>query len=74
MKSTLINKEENEIKYPCLMATHSSYGSKVVLFTNKGFGMVVYSEGDQLPIGFYSEAWDISGFTPFDGKLELSND
>ena len=75
MRSTLINKEEKvrEIKYPCLMAAHSSFGSKVVLFTDKHCGVVVYREGKHQPIGYYSEAWEMSGFTPFDGTIELSN-
>ncbi len=75
MRSTLINKEEKarEIEYPCLMTAHTSSGSKVVLFTDKHCGIVVYSEGNHQPIGHYSEDWDMSCFTPFDGTIELSN-
>lgn len=75
MKSTLIdNKEEKEIKYPCLMtATNDDAEKIVVLFTNKKFGTVVYSERKIHPIGFYTETWVMSKFTPFDGTVELSN-
>ena len=76
MRSTLINKQEKarEIKYPCLMAAHSSSDSKVVLFHNECCGTVVYSEGKQQPIGYYSQAWAMVGFTPFDGTIQLTND
>ncbi len=67
------NDFKGEIKYPCLMTAHDSLGSKVVLFTEKDCGTVVYSEGEQQPIGYYTEAWVMSGFTPFDGTIELSN-
>lgn len=75
MRSTLINKEEKarEIKYPCLMTAHSSLGAIVVLFHNEYCGTVVYSERKGQPIGYYSKAWIMSGFTPFDGTIELSN-
>lgn len=73
MKSVIKNGESATINYPCLMTAHSSSGSKVVLFTNKHSGTVVYSLGKQQPIGYYSEAWEMSGFTPFDGTIELSN-
>ena len=74
MKSVIkTNDLEGEIKYPMLMAAHNSSGTKVVLFTAKDFGTVVYSEGKQQPIGYYSEAWVMSAFVPFDGTIELSN-
>lgn len=76
MKSTLIeNKEEKEIKYPCLMtAINDEAGKIVVLFTSKNFGTVVYSERELYPIGYYTETWATSrSFEPFDGTIELSN-
>ena len=75
MRSTLINKQEiaREIKYPCLMTAHSNLGAIVVLFTKKDFGTVVYSERKEQPIGYYIEDWAMSGFTPFNGTIELSN-
>ena len=67
------NDLKGEIKYPCLMTTHSRILSIVVLFNDRRCGVVVYSEWKFQPIGFYSEEWVMSGFTPFDGTIELSN-
>lgn len=72
MRSTLINKKE--IKYPCLMAaTNSEAGKVVVLFKDYRSGVVVHSERELQPLGYHSEAWVMSGFSPFDGTIELSN-
>ena len=73
MKSTLVNKKEKEIKYPCLMTADGDSEAIVVLFTDKYVGTVVYSERKEQPIGYYTKAWAMSGFTPFDGTIELSN-
>ena len=75
MKSTLINKEEKarEIKYPCLMTAHANFGEVVVLFHDECCGTVVYSERVLQPIGYYTKAWVMDYFTPFDGTIELSN-
>ena len=74
MKSVKITNDfKGEIKYPCLMTAHNSSGAIVVLFHNAGCGTVVYSKGKHQPIGYYSKAWIMSGFTPFDGTIELSN-
>lgn len=74
MKSILINKEEKEIKYPCLMATHSDLGMMVVLFDDECSGTVVYSERKVQPIGYYSEYWSTAAFKPFYGTVQLTND
>ena len=73
MRSTLINKQEKarEIKYPCLMITHT--GGKIVLFNNECCGTVVCSGRKEQPIGYYSERWMMPNFTPFNGTIELSN-
>ena len=74
MKSVKITNDfKGEIKYPMLMTAHNSSGAIVVLFTNKHFGTVVYSERKEQPIGYYTAAWDISDFDPFNGTIELSN-
>ena len=74
MKSVIkTNDLKGEIKYPCLMTAHRNYGEVVVLFHNECCGTVVYSERVLQPIGFYTEAWGMSSFKPFDGTIELSN-
>lgn len=74
MKSVIkTNDLKGEIKYPCLMTAHSHLGAIVVLFKEQNYGTVVYSEGRGQPIGYYSEAWGMSGFSPFSGTIELTN-
>ena len=72
MKSVIKTKKE-EIKYPCLMTADGDFGAIVVLFHDECCGTVVYSEREFQPIGYYSKAWIMSGFTPFDGTIQLSN-
>ena len=67
------NDLKGEIKYPMLMTAHSYLGTIVVLFHDECCGTIVYSEIKEHPIGYYSKSWDMSGFTPFDGTIELSN-
>ena len=74
MKSVIkTNDLKGGIKYPCLMTVHSSLGGIVVLFHDESCGTVVYSERKAQPIGYYSEAWIMPAFKPFDGTIELSN-
>lgn len=74
MKSILINKEEEEIKYPRLMIAHGDLGAIVVLFNSQYCGVVVYSERKVQPIGYYIEEWVMSGFKPFYGIIQLTSD
>ena len=78
MKSVIkTNDLKGEIEYPCLMTVDNvdnSSGAIVVLFTNNHFGTVVYSERKGQPIGYSSEDWVISDFTPFNGTIQLTND
>ena len=74
MKSVIkTNDLKGEIKYPCLMTAHSDLGAIVVLFNDHRCGVVVHSEGELRPIGYYSNRWDILSFSPFDETIELSN-
>lgn len=75
MKSVIkTNDLKGEIEYPCLMTVDNSSGAIVVLFTKKHCGTVVYSERKEQPIGYSSEDWVISDFTPFNGTIQLTND
>ena len=67
------NDFKGEIKYPCLMTADGDFGAIVVLFHDKCRGTVVYSERKEQPIGYYTEVWSMSGFTPFNETIELSN-
>ena len=77
MKSVIkTNDLKGEIEYPCLMTVDNvdnSSGAIVVLFNDRSCGVVVHSEGELRPIGYYSEAWIMSGFSPFNKTIELSN-
>ena len=75
MKSVIkTNDLKGEIKYPCLMTTHGDLGTIVVLFYGVWRGTVVYSERKDQPIGYYSEAWGMSDFNPFNKTIELTNE
>lgn len=74
MKSKIVPTKEKDIKYPCLMTTHSDLGMVVVLFKDECSGTVVYSERKEQPIGDYSEYWVTSIFKPFYGIIHLTND
>ena len=75
MKSVIkTNDLKGEIEYPCLMTADRCSRAIVVLFTKKDSGTVVYSEGEEQPIGYYSIAWDMPSFKPFKGTIQLTND
>ena len=67
------NDLKREIKYPMLMTAHGDLETIVVLFHDKCRGTVVYSERKEQPIGYYTEVWSMSGFTPFNETIELTN-
>ena len=79
MKSVIERAEENkEIKYPCLM--ESGKNGQVVLFAADSQGTLVFSSDHDhsisdrpSDIGYYIQHWDMSCFTPFTGKITLSN-
>ena len=63
------DKEERENDYPKLMV--DEYGM-IVLFAGHKVGMVVETDSRE-DCGHYSESWDMSWFTEFDGSITLSN-
>ena len=74
MKSVIkTNDLKGGIKYPRLMTAHSDLGAIVVLFNDHRCGVVVHSEWEFRPIGYYSEEWVMSAFVPFNETIELSN-
>ena len=74
MKSVIkTNDLKWEIKCPCLMTADSCLGAIVVLFNDHRCGVVVHSEWEFRPIGYYSEEWVMSAFVPFNETIELSN-
>ena len=65
-------KESDKIQYPCLMVSDDV----IVLFISDQRGIVV-AESASCPnykIGHYSASWVMSGFKPYSGSVELSND
>ena len=61
---------ESEIVYPCLMKT--DYGA-IVLFHKYKNGVVLKARVNNF-VGYYSDNWDMPTFSPFKGKITLSND
>lgn len=70
MKITIKNESKSsEIKYPCLMTNERG---SIVLFLSYGIGTFIKSF--QYPSGYYSANFNMDGYTPFSGTIELSND
>lgn len=59
----------DNVKFPCLMVTNDGY---IVWMLKYECGVILKHDG--WTIGDYSENWDMSQFTPFNGTVELSND
>lgn len=71
MKSVIKeNETKKEIKFPCLMIGKDT--GFIVLFDKKGHGLVM-NHNNFYDIGYYSNAWDMDSFEPFNGTIELSN-
>ena len=74
MRSVIKTNDLKEgIKYPCLMTASDDFGIIVVLFNNQGRGVVMHSEREGQPVGYYSEAWVMPCFEPFNGTIQLTN-
>jgi len=73
MKSTHNKSTQTDVKYPCLMTTEDG---KVVLFFQHEVGTVVATIPGHQPVGYYSQAWGMSGFTPLspNESVTLQND
>ena len=63
--------ENDDIKYPCLM--RNMYNGRIVLFSKDRVGVVLYSGSSPLPVGYYSDSWEMHIFEPFKGRLILEN-
>ena len=73
MKVELIQKEMEDIKYPCLMVSEKT--GCIVLFEEDSCGVVVNSDNSLVhAIGYYSKYWKMSDFIPYKGKVILQND
>ena len=74
MKVELIEKEVEDIKYPCLMVSEET--GCIVLFEEDSCGVVVNLDNSLVfaTIGRYSKDWNMSRFSKFNGKVILKND
>ena len=73
MKSIIKNGESTTNSYPCLKESAIDKGKIVVLFSEEGNGLVVYSKGSIWRVGEYCSRWSMETFRPFNGTIELSN-
>lgn len=63
-------KPEPKPEFPCLRVSKTC--GQVVLFSAPHKGIVVHQGGGYV-ISYSSDSWDDYSFTPFTGKVELSN-
>ena len=75
IKSTVVKQEEvvKEKPFPKLMIANG-VKDRIVLFTDRSTGTVVYDGSDLYQVGYYSSGWLISVFVPFHGTIQLSNE
>jgi len=67
MKITVKQQPQVEWNYPCFGI---SKNGNVVLFSNSGMGTVIKNSRDNV-IGYHSEKWNMTLFTPFKGKITI---
>lgn len=78
MKVELTNIDD-EIKCPIypyigVLSTADAGIQKLVLFTSRNAGFVLFARRGIEPIGNFCNAWDERLFTYFNGKITLNND
>ena len=71
MKSYVVNKKEEFIKFPCLMEAKSIPG-RIVRFTDLNTGMLIHCSTASSDL-FLENKWDINDFKPFNGKVVFEN-
>ena len=70
MKSA-IKDETNNLDYPKLMKSKTD--KRVVLFTERGEGVVVHEASGFYKLGSFVSGWDMDCFVNYQGTVELSN-
>ena len=73
MKIELIKINNENIEYPCLMATEGQ-PNRIILFHKPGHGTVVHQQKSEHPVGYYSEGWHVDSFKIVNVAVKLSND
>lgn len=68
--TTTFAKQDEEVKYPCLMINIDT--GTIALFSKPNTG-VILKQGGMSRIGDYKVSWTDS-FKPFDGSITLQND
>ena len=74
VKSVSVKKKATKPEFPCLR--YDKFG-RIVFFKKNGKGVVVHdpTNGAQPHIlADYIECWDMKCFTPYAGKITLSNE
>lgn len=71
MIESTIEKDNNEISYPCLMESHSG---RIVLFMAASAGILLKQGANTDPDrGYYSKTWNMDNYEPFNGTITLKN-
>jgi len=82
MSVKVITKNTDKISTKPFPKIMSNIFRSVVLFSKPGHGTLLMPVlkthnqlfGDSQTVGFYSDGWDMSGFTDYIGEISLSND
>jgi hypothetical protein len=73
MIKTSVKENFGKTDFPKLMKYTGRDSNFVVLFSSAGLGMVVESQDDERPVGYYDDEWCINRFRDFHGSVTLEN-
>jgi hypothetical protein len=73
MIKTILKEKFDKTDFPKLMKYNRKDSNFVVLFSSDKVGMVVESQDDERPVGYYLNNWYMSSFSDFRGSVTLEN-
>lgn len=71
MIESTVSEDKVSPKYPKLMIGSQSGG--IVMFTDRGTGIVVSSADAWYPVGYFSDNWAMGAYQDFHGTVTLRN-
>jgi hypothetical protein len=73
MIRTSVKENFGKTDFPKLMKYTGRDSNFVVLFSSNAVGMVVESQDDERPVGYFDDCWTMSRFCNFQGSVTLEN-
>jgi hypothetical protein len=73
MKIKVTKSDGKSSEFPKLMKYTGRDSNFVVLFSSNAVGMVVESQDDERPVGYFDDCWTTSRFCNFQGSVTLEN-